>query len=274
LLRRWRSRRLSQPGAAPSAAAEALARRGRRRRRGAGLAAAVEALSRRPGRLLPALLGAAVIFTLGAVAASGADRIRGAEVSGQRRVSAGAIYAASGLEGARVLGLDTAAAERRVAALAGIRRARVQVGLPARARIAVEEVPLALLWRNGAGLFAVDEDGLAGAPPADASGLVPVEDLAGAIARPGDRVEAALVAAAVAFAARFGPLTYRAETGFSATSREGFALRLGTDASQAARAEALLLALAPELARQAGDVDYVDLRFLDRPYYRLRGGTE
>jgi hypothetical protein len=148
------------------------------------------------------------------------------------------------------------------------------VGLTGRVAIRVEESRLSLLWQAPGGAWAVDELGVAQVPPADVSGLVPVRDEAGVLARPGDQLRSELVAAAVAFAARFGELSYRPETGFSARTREGWELRLGSDAERAPRQMALLESVRAELAGKADQVAFVDLSIVNRPYYRLRGGSE
>jgi cell division protein FtsQ len=267
-------RRVRRDPLVASGASAALARRGRRRRRTAKLGTAVQGLRRQPGRLMLLAAAGALGLALAGVVATGADRIRGAQVTGQHRVSAQAIYAASGLDGHGVLGIDTAAAAARVAALDGIRRAEVRVGWPARAQIRVEESRLALLWQGETGLLAVDEDGLAMAAPADAAGLAVVRDLAGTLRGPGDRLAPGLVAAALAFAARFGALTYQPAVGFAATDPAGWEIRLGTDAHQAARQSELVGAFRAQLSDQADRVALLDLRFVERPYYRLRGGSE
>jgi hypothetical protein len=274
VLRSWRLRRVQSGPTSQSEAAAALARRGKRRKRPVPLAWTRRRRLRRPARLGLALALAGLVLALGGVVATGADRIHGASVAGNRRISSQAVYLASGLDGSRALGADTAAAARRIEALDGIRRAEVRVWLPNRAAIRIEETRLALWWHGPKGTFAVDEQGLVLAPPGDPKGLVPVEDPAGTVQRPGQRLERALVDAALAFAARFGSLSYRPETGFSALSPEGWEVRLGQDAATAPRQLDLLGAVRRELSGRPTEVAFVDLRFVNRPYYRLRGGSE
>jgi hypothetical protein len=123
-------------------------------------------------------------------------------------------------------------------------------------------------------VLAVDERGLAVPPPPDVAGLARVRDSSGVLRAPGDHIDPGLVSAALAYAARFGELTYRADTGYIATSPEGWEVRLGTDAAAASRQLDLLAALRRDLAGQASAVAFVDLRFTNRPFYRLRGESE
>jgi cell division septal protein FtsQ len=274
VLRSWRIRRVRRAPAEQSEAAAALARRSRRRRRPDQLGALLRTLGAHPSRLIPLGLAAALVVVLLAIVTSGVYRVHGASVSGNRRVSSVAIYAASGLDGANALRLDTTAAARRIEALDGIRQAKVSVGLPARVAITVEETRLALLWQGPAGTVAVDDRGLASVPPSDVAGLALVRDEGGVLQRAGDRLDPRLVPAALAFAARFGALTYHPDLGFSALSPEGWPVRLGRDATVAPRQLDLMAAVRQELADEAQSVAFVDLRYVNRPYYRLRGGSE
>jgi len=273
VLRSWRLRRVRQ---APyhSEAAAALARRSRRRRRGARVQAQLHGLGAHPGRLAVPLAGIALCLALVAVVVTGADRVHGASVLGNQRVSAATIYAASGLDNRSVIGVDTAAAERRGMALDGIRTAHIQVGLPGRVTIAVAETRPALLWQTRTGAFTIDERGVAAAPPDDPTGLVQVQDLSGAIAALGDHLDPALVAAATAYGARFGNLRYEAGPGFELTTEEGWEVRLGTDAAAAARQSDLLAAFRQRVAGSQPRLAFLDLRFVSRPYYRLGGDSE
>lgn len=268
VLRSWRLRRVRQAPHYRSEAAAVLARRSRRHRR-ARVTAKVGGLPVRPGTAVTTLAALALVAAVGAVLATGAHRIRGASVVGNQRVSAGAIYAASGLNGQSVLGLDTAAAAERVMALDGIRHAQIAVGLPRRATITVVETQPTLLWQSPTGVFAIDERGVAAPPPPDTAGLIQVHDLSGAIAAPGDHLDPSLVAAAAAYGSRFGKLRYEAGIGFGLTTVEGWDVRLGVDAAAAPRQADLLAAFRHHVAGRQDRVAALDLRSVDRPYYRL-----
>jgi len=273
MLRRWRLRQVHQ--AAPASAwIRGPGRRGRRPPGSRLSAALVDVLARHPGRLVPALAVAGLAIAGAYVAFSGAYMVHGATVSGNQRVTARVIYEASGLHGTSILGADTTAAAQRIMALDGIRQARVRTVLPNRVAIVVEETQPALLWQSEAAVVAVDEGGLALPAPADPGGLVRVRDLGNTLQAPGQRVDPLLVDAALAYAARFGDLAYRPDIGFTAASPEGWEVRLGTDARQAARQVTLLAAARTQLAAQSPAIALLDLRVVSRPYYRLRGETE
>jgi hypothetical protein len=195
-------------------------------------------------------------------------------VVGNTRVSAERIRAAAGLDGGRLFRIDRSAAEERVAALPEIRAARVHARLPHDVWITVEETEAVLVWESPsaagtvASILLVDERGLvvaAGEP----GGLPRVIDEAGLLREPGDRLPAEVLAAALAYGARFANLHYRAAGGFVAESDRGWDVLLGTDATMADRQAALLASIEAHLAAQDA-VAVVDLRF-ERPYYRLNG---
>jgi cell division protein FtsQ len=202
-----------------------------------------------------------------------AFRVHGARVTGNQRVSAEIIYAASYLDGAWAFTVSRADAQRRVELLDDVRTARVRVAWPARAAIEVEETAAVLLWSTPAVNLAVDETGRAIVPPADSAGLVSVRDETGLLAAPGDRLPEATFHAALADTAAFGGLTYRRAEGFVARTADGWEVRLGNDAGVVDQQVRLLSALAAQLAPVRGSVAVVDLRFPSRPYYRLREGA-
>lgn len=274
VLRSWRVRRAAAVPVLQGEAAAALARRKVRRRRLIPAGRRLRALAAQPARLLAAASAAGLLVVLGWAIASGSYRIRGASVSGNVRISAPAVYAASGLDGVSVFTVDEAEAARRVMALDGVRAARVKVALPSRAAIVVEESRPVLLWQAEGVTLAVDETGLAVPPPLSADGLVPVRDLGGTLRAPGDRITPQQVSAALAFGARFGVLLWRPETGFSATSPEGWEVRLGSSPLLAPQQLDLLGAMRRELSSRGQNVAFIDLRFVHRPYYRLRGEGE
>jgi hypothetical protein len=274
VLSRWRQRQLHHPAPAAALRVRRPARRARRQPDVRSPGAALGAVRRYRGWLVPIVAATALVISAGYIAFSGAYKVHGAAVSGNQRVSARAIYEASGLQGASIFALDTAAAERRIMALDGIRQARVRAALPARVAIAVEETRPALLWQSDGAVVAVDEGGLALPAPADPAGLARVRELGTTLRAPGERIDPALVDAALSFAARFGDLTYRPGVGFATTTPEGWEVRLGTDGRLAPRQVTLLEAARAQLAGRGEPVAFLDLRYVSRPYYRLRGESE
>ena len=254
-------------------AAAALARR-RVRRRLTPAGPRLRRLAAHPSRVVAALSAAGLVAMVLWIAMSGHYRIHGASVTGNARVSAPAVYAASGLEGASVFTVDVNEAESRILALDGIRGARVQVGLPARAAIAVEESRPVLLWQTEGVVLAVDEQGLAVPPPLSGEGLVPVHDLAGTLQAPGERITPQQVAAALAFGARFG-LHLAAGDGLRGHQSRGLG---GTPGQQRPSLPRVSWTSWPPSARswRAAVRPWRSSTYAssNRPYYRLRGESE
>jgi cell division septal protein FtsQ len=245
--------------------------RPRRRAPTPSLRPSAAGLRRHPARIV-SLAGAALLLAATLhLLLSTAYRVYGATVTGNRRLPAEVVYAASGLDGASVFRVDPAATAARIMDLDDVRRAEVRLALPARVRIAVEETTLVLLW-NGPARLAVDDTGRAVVAPADVAGLLPVTDESAVLRQPGERLPAGTVEAALAYGYRFGSLRYRSDVGFLAVAPDGYEVRLGADAADAERRLALLEALEARLAPEASAVEVVDVRFMERPYYRLRGG--
>jgi len=224
----------------------------------------------RPSRWVSLAAGASAGLALAYLGASDGYVIRGATVHGNRRVPAEAIYRASGLEGRRVFGVDGASAEARIETLGGVRSARVEIGWPNRASIAVEETALWLLWEGPIGALAVDERGVPAPVPEDTAGLARVRDRAALLADAGGRLPEALVAAARTFGEQFGDLEYHRDGGFVAFTTEGWPVRLGTDAGRIVEQAATLGALRARLAAAGRPVEVIDLRFAKGSYYRLK----
>jgi cell division septal protein FtsQ len=233
------------------------------------LAIDLRVAARHPRRLLAlaCLVGGAGAAI--ALADSDTFRIHGATVSGARRVSAETIYGLSGLEGRSIFRARTDQAEQRIEVLADVRNASVQVSLPNRAWIAIEEVQPLLVWESDAGALGVGADGRALTLAGPRPDLVHVEDEVGLLGGPGSALPIGLVDAALAFGARYPQLSYRSDSGFVLQVPEGWEARMGTSADEAERRLAILEAIRHELSGPAAAVAFADLRFLERPYYRL-----
>jgi hypothetical protein len=228
-------------------------------------------LRQAPSRGLALWLAAASLALIGGLLVSPRYRVHGAVIHGTDRLPEAAVYAASGLHGRSIFAIEPAEAIARLEALEDVKAARLGTALPARVTIEVLERPPVLLWAGPQRLLGVDELGRAIEPPALADGLVRVEDESGQLRQPGDRIDPQLIAAAQAFGGHFDRLRYRVEVGFVTQTAGGGEAWLGRDGHHAARQRALLTALEAELADHSSRVERVDLRFIRRPYYRLRG---
>lgn len=251
-----------------------VSRRSRRRRRTPGLrlVARVSDLRSNPSRLAAGAGALLLLLLATGLWFSDAYQIDVVTVEGNSRLPGAAIVAASRLRHQRVFTADTAAAARRVATMPDVRTAEVRVSLRGGAAISIVETEPALLWHSAQGTWVVDERGRVIDLPADTRGLVAINDETGVVGRPGDRLPAKLLEAGRSYGASYGQLMYRADVGFIATTSEGWQVRLGIDAQNAARQAAVLDALRTKLNGDgAPQVALVDLRFASRPYYRLKG---
>jgi len=223
-----------------------------------------------PTRIAGTLAVAALGTLVAHFALSDAYYVYGASVSGNERVPAETVYDTSGLDGLSVFFVDPDAVSEQITALPDVKRAEVRIALPARAWIMIEETLPVLLWRGDGVTLAIDETGRAISPPTDTSALVEVRDESGALASPGAILPQTVVEAGSAYGSRFGPLAYHTAVGFVTTTPEGWEVRLGTDATVVEQQAIVLRALRARLIQERAAVEYIDLRFARRPYYRLR----
>lgn len=240
------------------------------------LGAPLAALLGNPSRV--AALGAS--FVLGAMLVhlftGPRFEVRAATVVGNQRLRAAAVYAQADIDGRRVVAIDADRVVARLKALADIRDATIEVSLPNRVTIRIVETAPVLRWQSPAGDVAIDDGGRAIAVPADAAtaaALLRVADASGAPPAIGAVIGLGTVAAAQAYAPRFGDLTWRGPAeGFAVTTADGWTVLLGADAALAARQAATLAAFQRGLDADPSSIERVDLRFPSRPYYRLRSG--
>jgi cell division protein FtsQ len=233
---------------------------------------------RRLLRVLAAGLVLAALAVAGRVVADWVRRtpllaIRTVEILGTRRLDGEAVRTAAGIEpGTNLLAVDAGAAEARVAALPGVRRARVMRQLPGRVAVLVEErEPHALV--NASGLHWVDAEGylvasdarpgstglpiLTGTGAPAAGPAVPAADLRAGLAllhvlqRTSPRLAARV--SEVDLARPHGPVLYLVD---------GIEVRLGSDAwdERLARLDGVL----GQLDARGERVASIDLRFRDQ----------
>lgn len=279
ITRLWRARRGREAIAAvtPVDGRDGTPRvRARHRAPTPDLGAPVAALLGNPSRV--ASLAAAIVLCamLAHIWTGPRFRVRGATIVGNARLRSAAVYAQSNIDGQLALALDADKVRARLMALADIQDAQLTVALPNRVTIRVVETAPALLWRAAGDGVAVDETGRAIPIPADPAltgGLVRIDDASGAPPSVGSILGRDVVAAALAYAPRFGELTWRgAAEGFSAVTDDGWTVLLGADAARAGLQADTLAAFKRGLDAPAGSIGLVDLRFPNRPYYRLRSG--
>lgn len=227
-------------------------------------------LARDLSRPLSGVLALAALAALAAVL-FGDLPIRTVDVAGARRVDAGAVRGAAGLDGSSVFRASTREAERRVEAIPGVRRARVIVLLPDRAAVDVEErQPAAIVASGGTRAF-VDGDGFLFPVAGSTDGFTALEDETARRAI-GDRIDPALVRATAAIGSRgpgyFGRSIERIRLtvayGLVLDLTGGTELRLGTAEDVDAKLETARQIV---LARAGKRLDYVDVRNRENPVF-------
>jgi cell division septal protein FtsQ len=199
--------------------------------------------------------------------------VRHAAVQGNQRLTAEDVVTASGVAGRHMLAVDWQEAERRVAAVGGVRWARVRPDWPAGVSIVVGETEPVLLWASDGVLVALDETGTPlPVAPVEAS-LPRVTSSVGLPLGPDGTMGRDLVAAATTYCGRFQDVAYDRDFGFVGRTADGWQVRLGADPALATRQLAALQALASQLGADARPGVVIDLRFPQRPYYRLQGSA-
>lgn len=118
------------------------------------------------GGLLAATFAAGLAYgghvhaVLDSLGRAGGLHVRYVQVTGQKETSDSAILAALGLEPeTSVLGIDAAAARRRLIALPWISEAEVRTVLPGVLEVSVRETTAFAQWDDGAGRRVIDRDG-------------------------------------------------------------------------------------------------------------------
>ena len=137
-------------------------------------------------------------------------------------------------------------------------------------------------WCNDGGCYLVDASGYLFAPTVGASdryvfrgGLFPGEPIGQTFLQ--GRLRSVTQLLDVLSRAGFSPrgATVESEKDLEVELQKGFALKFAFDADFHAAARKFALAAASEaLARRLGDLEYIDLRFGDRLYYKFKGGEE
>ncbi len=273
LVRRWQAAS-HQPWQPPATWPEATDVRPRHRAPTPRLSLDCDWLASMRWRLIGLAWMAALTGALWLVPQAPAFRIHGAAVSGCQRTSAQQVYDASGLEGASIFRVHRPSAVARILALADVQSAEIRLALPNRVAISIVEWQPLLVWSTSQGTFGVDARGRAIAPPEGTGDWVHVADQSGLLTRLGAELPAGLLDAALAYGSRYRQLVYRDDVGFVVQLAAGWPVWLGHSAAEGERRLAMLDAIQSELGRQPQEIEFVDLRFPERPYFRLRSTEE
>ncbi|MBS1252467.1 MAG: Cell division protein DivIB [Anaerolineales bacterium] len=208
--------------------------------------------------------------------------VHSAAVRGNTLVPAEAIYQASRIDGQNLFLLNAQATADAVERLPYVRHARVYVRPPAQVAIVVQEYEPRWVWTAGNSRYLIDETGniLPGNILPDngmLEGTLTVVDPSGQALPIGSSLEPNLVEMLKALDQVLPDLkqiAYDERLGFIIDVGPGWPARIGDSPDQLAARIGVLNSLLPELVHmtqvQNQGVDFIDLRFAERPYYRLK----
>jgi len=199
--------------------------------------------------------------------------VYGAEVQGNTVVTPEEVYAASELEGMSIFWINPDEVAARVEQLPNVKSARVRLRLPARVTIAIEERTPELVWQTGDARWWVDAEGTVVPPRADLPGALTIIDTDGQPVSPGQQLDPSILAAARSLHRLLPELPvmhYSRATGISFTTGEGWPVYLGDGENMDAKLS-ILVALRKELLARGVSPEFIDVRFVERPFYREAG---
>jgi cell division septal protein FtsQ len=191
-----------------------------------------------------------------------------AEVRGNRFVDRKEIYDASGLHELSIFWIKPEQVEAAISNLPGVKEARVTCRLPNRVTIEVVERQTQIIWQRGEVRYSVDDRGIILPLEAELEGMLLIQDLTTGPLEVGDRVNPEAIVSALElrpilpetaslqYSDRKGLIFYQAE----------YPVYLGT--GNMAEKMVILNALLQDLVSDGIQPEYVDVRFMESPFYR------
>ena len=193
------------------------------------------------------------------------------EVLGNATVAAEEVYAASDLEGLSISWVDPAAVARRVERLPDVRSVQVDIRLPARVIITVEERAPEIVWQTGEARWWVDGEGIAFPPHDD---LLPdalkIIDTDAQPVTAGQALDPSVMEAAQSLRRLLPDLPvmhYSRSTGISFTTGEGWPVYVGDGQNMDAKLT-ILVVLRKDLLARGVTPEFIDVRFEEKPFYK------
>jgi len=201
-------------------------------------------------------------------------RVGRVEITGNRLLSREEIVQAAGVLGKSVFAVDKRQTAGAVAGLAALRKVEVAVALPDTVSISVAEYEPKYVWQAAGGSYLLDERGVVLAVGQTVAGLPTVLEVDGKPRRRGDVVDLAPLRAAAELAAlwpaRLGAVPVW-EYGAGGLAVAGAEWRAELGDGNDLEAKVLALAAVVDHVNAAGkQLDYVDVSYPDRPYYRVK----
>lgn len=199
--------------------------------------------------------------------------VHGATVRGNTLIEAQTIYRASMIDGQNLFLLDTYAAVRAIKRLPYIKQAWIRARPPAQVAIIIQEHQPRWMWVAGDNRFWIDETGNVLPDNGPLDGALTVIDSSDRPLPIGSSLDPQLVEMLNALS-RLMPdiqrVIYKEDVGFTLIVDPGWPVRIGDNPKRLTTKIGVLNSLLPELVKQSREVDLIDLRYPERPYYRLK----
>ena len=220
------------------------------------------------GTTLSVFLLAALVLLTSQFFATHGFYVYEAEVQGNQFVGRDEIYAASDLHEWNIFWIKPEQAEAAISSLPGIKEARVACRLPNRVRIEVVERRARIIWQRGGELYGVDELGAILSLEGELEGMLLIHDLTAGSFEVGDRIDPEVITSALELR-RLLPetvaLQYSEDKGLILHQAD-YPVYLGT--GDVAEKVAILNALLRDFAFEGIQPEFVDVRFIESPFYR------
>jgi cell division septal protein FtsQ len=223
------------------------------------------------------LLSLPILIGLGATMyhflTSPAYTVQSVTVRGNDLVTAEAIYQVGQLDGQNLFLLNTRAAAEAIESLPYIERTWVHAKVPAQVSIVVQEYRPHWVWIAGTNRFWIDETGQILPDNHKLKATLTVTEPSDRWLPIGSRLAPHLVEMIDTIdylLPDVEQIEYDEKMGFTLTVGPGWPIRIGNTPDRLATKMGILNSLLPELMRQEKDVDFIDLRFPEQPYYRLK----
>ncbi len=201
--------------------------------------------------------------------------IYGANVQGNSMLSATEVYQASQLDGMSTFYLDRAEVARRICeAIPGVTSVRVEYRWPSQVSILIREQDVRFVWHTQPGAaFLVDGAGLvlkldSGSHP----DLLDIRSLDAVQLKPGEHVERVALSAASALHSllpQASAFDYSRLKGIQWVDEQGRRIFFGDD-RRLDEKMACMRTLVAKIERDGSKAEFIDVRFVESPYYKER----
>lgn len=236
-------------------------------------------------RLVSGLMVAALLFVLYTLWTLPALKVSAAEVEGLKNLKPEDINAIAAVSGEQVFTIRPNEVKKELqAAFPELASVTVQVKVPAKVLVIVEERVPVLTWKQEGRNFWVDEEGVA-FPERNAKSPGVVVEAEGALPAPGEPVEGETVPATVypivpqqlvsavlamsAEAPKDTPLVYSAERGLGWKDPRGWQVFFGNDTQDMQAKLNVYQAIIKQLKKDDVKPEVISVEYLYAPYYRL-----